>query len=94
VLLRKAKSAVSFVVVLAVSVVLSVRQNSFVSQRHAVSLGGGLSKVPEPPSAPHGERSLPKGLRVRIVEDMGDWVYIECSENSGWTKSGSLLLID
>lgn len=94
VLLRKAKSAFSFVVVLAVSVVLSVRQNSFVSQRYAVSLGGGLSKVPEPPSAPHGERSLPKGLRVRIVEDMGDWVYIECSENSGWTKSGSLLLID
>jgi len=91
---KKAKSAVFFSVLFATFTVLSVRQNFFVSQKYAVSIGGYLSIVPEESAISKEKRSLPKGIRVKIVEDMGDWVYIECSETSGWTKSDSLLLIN
>ena len=91
--LKKIKFSVTFAILFVVALVFSVRQNLIVSQQFAVSLGGEIFSVPETSAISNGTKSIPKGLRVKIVEDMGEWVYIECSETSGWTKKNTLLLI-
>ena len=59
-------------------------------RRYAIFSGGKITAVPE--ERING-RQFDGGQKVRVVEDAGDWQFIECPEFSGWTKRENLFEI-
>lgn len=67
---------------------IAARQNnSFLRrlfpQKNAVFAGGFVHPVPEQNS--HGQL-FSGGQTVKIMETVGEWLFIECAEFSGWTQ--------
>lgn len=92
---KKVRSSVIFAIFFVLLVVFAINENIKVNKKYAISVGGKVYKVPEDNNKSDSvSRVLPKGFRVRIVENIENWVYIECSEISGWVKSDSILLIE
>lgn len=92
--IKRPKSSVIFAFLSLFSIVSSVMQGMKIFPLYGVSVGGRISLVPELISDPNAPvRVIPQGQRVRIVEHIGDWVYVDCSEISGWTQSESILTI-
>ena len=82
---RHAKTSVFLSMFLFVSAVFFAMQFRRTRIRHAISLGGPVNSVPEPPRS--GESLIPAGVRVKILEDVPPWLYVESDETGGWMKS-------
>lgn len=54
------------------------------SRKFGIFAGGEISSVPENGL---GRQNFGGGQKVKISEKAGEWIFIECDEFSGWTKS-------
>jgi len=91
---KHAKTSVLFAIIFVIFAVLSIRQYINTHQQYAISVSGKIYSVPEEITDPKATvRIIPEGLRVKVVERINDWLYVECSETCGWIKSDSVIFI-
>lgn len=91
---RHVRRSCFFGIAFALSAVASAMMAHSVTRPYAIVSGGSLSLVPEESSDKvSSSRSVIRGQRARIVEHIGDWVYIDCPETGGWIPSREVLKI-
>ena len=90
--IKKLRFALILMLPSAVFLFASLALQVSLSPRYAVFAGGEVSPVPEEKvTTTHTE--VP-GIRVRINERAGEWVYISAGETSGWVKTSALYEIE
>ncbi len=58
---------------------------------YGIFAGNNISSIPENKSA--SVHAVVPGQRVRLMEKAGDWIYIECSDYSGWVLKDTVYKI-
>jgi hypothetical protein len=62
------------------------------SPRYGIFSGGRISPIPEKNSA--ATVNISGGVRVRILETAGGWIYIEYNDSGGWVTQNCVFLIE
>ncbi|QTQ16994.1 hypothetical protein [Treponema parvum] len=88
----KKRIFVLFLILFAAMFVMLVVNRIKLNQRYAVFAGGSLSPVPEHTAVVSHEET--GGLRVKVLERVGNWTYISYNGNGGWVLSDRLFLIE
>lgn len=84
------RNAVAFAVGTALVLALSVPIAVSFATPHAVFMGGTVRVIPETEASFYTERA---GICVRVLEKVGDWVYIATADASGWVSQTALVPI-
>ena len=59
-------------------------------KRPGIFTGGTISAIPEEKSS---GQYFSGGQRIIISEEIGEWIFIECKDFSGWTKRNKVITI-
>ena len=62
------------------------------SKKSAVIINGKIRNVPE--VSVEAIPSVENGSRVRVLQEAGNWVFIEFENISGWTPRENIIFID
>jgi hypothetical protein len=71
--------------------ILSVLYGATLFPHYGIYAGGTISPVPEKNAST--EQSAAAGIRVKIVEKAGEWVYIDCTDSGGWVQEKAVFRI-
>ncbi len=89
--LKKNHLATFFSIVTFLSVAFLIYNGVKLAQQYGIVIGGNLSTIPEKEST--SDSSLRQGVRVRITEEVGEWLYVEDNNSGGWILRKNVLFI-
>lgn len=90
--LRRYKSTVALFILALVFMLFSISSFISSSEQFGIYSGGKVWSVPETTSSNTGAVSA--GIRVKVSQQAGEWLYIESANISGWVNKKSVVFIE
>jgi len=91
-ILRRYKTTVAMFIATLVFLLFSISAFISSTEEYGIFCGGKVWSVPETTSS--NTRTVSAGIRVKVSQKAGDWIYIESANINGWVTDDSVIFIE